>query len=107
MTKFLQNIVAPVVSAAKKAVTFTKRAMTALVVTGAMAFAAVFGLARQFSAFIIVAALMFVFSSGAFAQTEAHSIISAVETAFDLIVPICVSIVSFFVVIRLAKRVVS
>jgi len=41
------------------------------------------------------------------AQTEAHAIITSVDTAFDLIVPITVAIVTFFVVIRLAKRVVK
>jgi hypothetical protein len=62
---------------------------------------------RKYAAMLIAALLLLLGMSDASAQTEAHSIISAVETAFDLIVPICVSIVSFFVVIRLAKRVVS
>jgi len=41
------------------------------------------------------------------AQTEANAIISSVDAAFDLLVPVTVAIVTFFVVIRLAKRVVK
>lgn len=41
------------------------------------------------------------------AQTEANAIITQVESSFDLLVPVAVSIVTFFVVLRLAKRVVA
>lgn len=41
------------------------------------------------------------------AQTEANAIIVSVESAFDLLVPVTIAIVTFFVVIRLAKRVVK
>jgi hypothetical protein len=107
MTKFLQKIVAPVVGWFSKAKQKAAALCTAALAMAVSALSAVFGIASQFSAVLIAAVLFLAFSSGASAQTEAHSIISAVETAFDLIVPICVSIVSFFVVIRLAKRVVS
>lgn len=60
------------------------------------------------SKFFLLALLGLVFMTfGASAQTEANSIIDAVSTAFDAIVPITVAIVTFFVVIRLAKRVVK
>jgi len=44
---------------------------------------------------------------GANAQTEANAIITQVESSFDLLVPVAVSIATFFVVLRLAKRVVK
>jgi len=44
---------------------------------------------------------------GANAQTEANAIITNVEAVFDLVVPVTVAIVTFFVAVRLAKRVVK
>jgi len=44
---------------------------------------------------------------GAQAQTEANAIITQVSDSFDLLVPVAVGIATFFVVLRLAKRVVS
>jgi len=48
-----------------------------------------------------------VMAFGANAQTEANAIITSVQAAFDLLVPVTIAIVTFFVVIRLAKRVVK
>jgi len=62
---------------------------------------------RKMSKFLAVAAIAAASLVSANAQTEAFEIIDTVSTAFDLLVPITVSIVTFFVVIRLAKRVVK
>lgn len=54
-----------------------------------------------------LAAVAFLAATGAQAQTEANAIITQVESSFDLLVPVAVSITAFFVILRLAKRVVS
>lgn len=56
---------------------------------------------------VVAALALMIFAGQAQAQTQANAIISAVESAFDLLVPVTVAIVTFFVVIRLAKRVVK
>jgi len=40
-------------------------------------------------------------------MTQANAIITGVSASFDLIVPVTIAIVGFFLVIRLAKRVVK
>jgi riboflavin transporter FmnP len=55
----------------------------------------------------VFAIAMLIMAVGASAQTDASAVVSAVETAFELIAPVTVAIVTFFVVIRLAKRVVK
>jgi len=54
---------------------------------------------------IVGALALSVFSASA--QTEANAIITNVEAVFDLVVPVTVAIVTFFVAVRLAKRVVK
>jgi len=56
---------------------------------------------------LMVLALLAMLALPAAAQTEANAIITSVDSAFDLLVPVTIAIVTFFVVIRLAKRVVK
>jgi len=62
---------------------------------------------KMLKKFLWVLALLAAFALPASAQTEANAIITSVESAFDLLVPVTIAIVTFFVVIRLAKRVVK
>jgi len=55
----------------------------------------------------VLAAGLVAVSFASQAQTEANAIITQVQSSFDLLIPVAVSIATFFVVLRLAKRVVS
>jgi len=60
----------------------------------------------MFRSMAIVGALALGMASAS-AQTEANAIITNVESVFNLVVPVTVAIVTFFVAVRLAKRVVK
>jgi len=62
---------------------------------------------NMFQKLALVGAFLALGAVGASAQTEANAIITSVQDAFDLLVPVTIAIVTFFVVIRLAKRVVK
>jgi len=58
--------------------------------------------------FLPVLGVLALGSLGAFAQApDATSIATGAESAFEVVAPIVVAIASFFVIVRIAKRVVS
>jgi len=61
----------------------------------------------MFKKYLAIAAFVAAAALPAAAQTEANAIITNVESVFDLVVPVTVAIVTFFVAVRLAKRVVK
>lgn len=61
-------------------------------------------LAVRLAVFALVFALM---CTGVMAQTDATDIATAAETAFGVVAPIVITIASFFVIVRIAKRVVK
>jgi len=62
---------------------------------------------NMFRNLAIVVGALAISALSASAQTEANAIITNVEAVFDLVVPVTVAIVTFFVAVRLAKRVVK
>jgi len=54
---------------------------------------------------VMLAIVMFAFVLSCRASDEANAIFTNVETAFNLLVPIIVTIATFFAVLKIAKRV--